>query len=72
VSGSGVVTVIERRAEEVFAVAEDVTKALLREPGLPGARRTSEGPLGAGAGMIYMGTFVGGGGMSRRQPQDPA
>jgi hypothetical protein len=54
-----VVTVIERPAEEVFAVVQDVTKTPLWEPGLLEARRTSEGPLGVGARMIYVGTFLG-------------
>jgi len=51
--------VIERPVEEVFAVVQDVTKTPLREPGLLEVRRTSEGPLGVGARMIYVGTFLG-------------
>jgi ribosome-associated toxin RatA of RatAB toxin-antitoxin module len=54
-----VVTVIGRPVEEVFAVVQDVTKAPLWNPGLLEVRRTSEGPLGVGATMIYVGTFLG-------------
>jgi carbon monoxide dehydrogenase subunit G len=54
-----VVTVIGRPAEEVFAVVQDVTKTPLWTPGLLQVRRTSEGPLGVGATMVYVGTFVG-------------
>jgi hypothetical protein len=53
------VTVIGRPVEEVFAVVQDVTKAPLWNPGLLEVRRTSEGPLGVGATMIYVGTFMG-------------
>ena len=54
-----VVTVIGRPAEEVFAVVQDVTKTPLWNPGLLEVRRTSEGPLGVGATMVYVGTFLG-------------
>jgi hypothetical protein len=54
-----VVTVIGRPVEEVFAVVRDVTKSPLWNPGLLEVRRTSEGPLGVGATMIYVGTFMG-------------
>ena len=54
-----VVTMIERPVEEVFAVVQDVTKTPLWNPGLLEVRRTSEGPLGVGATMIYVGTFMG-------------
>jgi hypothetical protein len=54
-----IVTVIGRPVEEVFAVVQDVTKAPLWNPGLLEVRRTSEGPLGVGATMIYVGTFMG-------------
>jgi ribosome-associated toxin RatA of RatAB toxin-antitoxin module len=54
-----VVTVISRPVEEVFAAVRDVTKAPLWTPGLLEVRRTSEGPLEAGATMIYAGTFLG-------------
>ena len=54
-----VVTVIGRPVEEVFAVVQDVTKAPLWNPGLLEVRRTSEGPLGVGATMTYVGTFLG-------------
>jgi len=58
-NGFGVVTVIERPVEEVFAVVPDVTKTPLWEPGLLEVRRSGEGPLGVGATMIYVGTFLG-------------
>ena len=45
--------------EEVFAVVRDVTTAPRWNPGLLEVRRTSEGPLGVGATMIYVGTFLG-------------
>ena len=54
-----VVTVIGRPAEEVFAVVRDVAKAPLWTPGLSEVRRTSAGPLGVGATMVYVGTFLG-------------
>jgi ribosome-associated toxin RatA of RatAB toxin-antitoxin module len=54
-----VVTVIGRPVEEVFAVVQDVARTPLWNPGLLEVRRTSEGPLGVGATMIYVGTFLG-------------
>jgi ribosome-associated toxin RatA of RatAB toxin-antitoxin module len=54
-----VVTVIGRPVEEVFAVVRDVTKTPVWNPGLSQVRRTSEGPLGVGATMVYTGTFLG-------------
>jgi len=54
-----VVTVIGCPPEEVFAVVQDVTKTPRWNPGLLEVRRTSEGPLGVGATMIYVGTFLG-------------
>jgi carbon monoxide dehydrogenase subunit G len=54
-----VVTVIGRPAEEVFAVVQDVTKTPLWNPVVSEVRRTSEGPLGVGATMVYTGSFLG-------------
>ena len=54
-----VVTVIGRPVEEVFAVVREVTKAPIWTPGLSEVRRTSDGPLGVGATMVYVGTFLG-------------
>ena len=54
-----VVTVIGRPVEEVFAVIRDVAKAPVWTPGLSEVRRTSDGPLGVGATMVYVGTFLG-------------
>src|SRR5262245_8632566 len=54
-----VVTVIGCPVEEVFAVVQDVAKTPLWNPGLLEVRRTSEGPLGVGATMVYVGSFVG-------------
>ena len=42
-NGFGVVPVIERPVEEVFAVVQDVTKTPLCEPGLLEVRRASAG-----------------------------
>jgi ribosome-associated toxin RatA of RatAB toxin-antitoxin module len=53
-----VVTVIGRPAEEVFAVVRDVAKTPLWTPELSEVRRTSEGSLGVGATMVYVGTFL--------------
>jgi carbon monoxide dehydrogenase subunit G len=53
-----VVTLIERPAEDVFAVLKDVTKTPLWGIGVTEVRRTSDGPLG-GATMVYAGTFLG-------------
>jgi hypothetical protein len=54
-----VVTVIRRPAGEVFAVIRDVARAPVWTPGLSEVRRTSDGPLGVGATMVYVGTFLG-------------
>ena len=54
-----VVTVIGRPIEEVFAVLREVTKTPVWTPGLSQVRRTSDGPLGVGATMVYEGTFLG-------------
>jgi len=54
-----VVTVIGCPPDEVFAVVEDVNKTPRANPGLLEVRRTTEGPLGVGATMIYVGTFLG-------------
>jgi carbon monoxide dehydrogenase subunit G len=54
-----VMTLIGRPVEEVFAVVQDVTRTPLWNPGLLEVRRTSEEPLGVGATMIYVGTFLG-------------
>jgi ribosome-associated toxin RatA of RatAB toxin-antitoxin module len=54
-----VMTVIGRPVEEVFAVVQDVTRTPLWNPGLLEVRRTSDGPLGVDATMIYVGTFLG-------------
>ena len=54
-----VVMVIGRPAEEVFAAVQDVVRSPLWTPGLLEVRRTSGGPLGVGATMVYTGTFLG-------------
>ena len=54
-----VVTVISRPVEEVFAVIADVAKTPIWTPGLSQVRRTSDGPIGVGASMVYTGTFLG-------------
>jgi len=54
-----VVTVIRRPVEEVFAVITDVAKTPIWTPGLSEVRRTSDGPMGVSATMVYTGTFLG-------------
>ena len=54
-----VVTVIGCPVGEVFAAVQDVAKTPLWNPGLSQVQRTSEGPLGVGATMVYVGTFLG-------------
>jgi ribosome-associated toxin RatA of RatAB toxin-antitoxin module len=54
-----VVTVIGRPAEEVFAAVRDIIKTPLWNPGILEVRRTSAGPLGVGATMVYVGAFLG-------------
>jgi ribosome-associated toxin RatA of RatAB toxin-antitoxin module len=54
-----VVTIIGRPVEEVFAVIADVAKTPVYTPGLSQVRRTSDGPMGVGATMVYTGTFLG-------------
>jgi len=54
-----VMTVIGRPADEVFAAVQDVVRSPLWTPGLLEVRRTSGGPLGVGATMVYVGTFLG-------------
>jgi carbon monoxide dehydrogenase subunit G len=54
-----VVTVIGRPVEEVFAVIRDVARAPVWTPGMSEVRRTSDGPLGVGATMVYVGAFLG-------------
>ena len=54
-----VVTVIGRPVDEVFAVVQDVTRSPVWTPGLAEVRRTSGGPMGVGATMVYTGTFLG-------------
>jgi len=54
-----VATVIGCPPEQVFAAVQDVTTTPRWNPGLLEVRRTSEGPLGVGATMIYVGTFLG-------------
>src|SRR6476620_5114619 len=54
-----VVSVIGRPAEEVFAVVRDVARTPLWTPGLAEVQRTSGGPWGVGATLVYVGTFLG-------------
>ena len=50
---------IERPVEVVFAVLVDLDKAPDWNPGLTEVRRTSDGPLGVGSTMVYVGRFLG-------------
>jgi carbon monoxide dehydrogenase subunit G len=54
-----IVTVINRPADKVFAYLVDFEKASLWNPGLKEARKTSDGPLGVGSTILYVGKFLG-------------
>jgi hypothetical protein len=54
-----IVTVIDRPADEVFAFLVDVDKAAAWNPQVLEARQTSDGPLGVGSSLLYVGKFLG-------------
>jgi uncharacterized protein YndB with AHSA1/START domain len=54
-----IVTVIDRPVEDVFAALEDLDKFPRWNPGLAEVRQTSDGPLGVGSTMVYVGRFLG-------------
>ncbi|MDQ6711886.1 MAG: SRPBCC family protein [Candidatus Dormibacteraeota bacterium] len=53
------VTVINRPANKVFAYLVDFEKASLWNRNLREARKTSEGPLGVGSTILFVGKFLG-------------
>ena len=54
-----IVTVIDRPVEDVFSALQDVEKAPRWNPGLAEVRLTSDGQLGVGSTVIYVGRFLG-------------
>jgi uncharacterized protein YndB with AHSA1/START domain len=55
----GIVTVINRPVEVVFAALHDYDKAPQWFPGLTEARQTSDGPLGVGTTLMWIGRHLG-------------
>jgi uncharacterized protein YndB with AHSA1/START domain len=53
------VTVIERPVDEVFAFLVDPSKTADWTPGVTEARQTSEGPVGVGTTVLFIGRFLG-------------
>jgi ribosome-associated toxin RatA of RatAB toxin-antitoxin module len=54
-----IITVIGRPLGEVFAVARDVAKMPMWNPGMSEARIEGGGPLEPGATLVFRGTFLG-------------
>ena len=54
-----IVTVIDRPVEDVFRALQDFDKAPRWNPGLAEVRLTSDGPLGVGSAVVYVGKFLG-------------
>ncbi len=54
-----IVTVIDRPADQVFAFLVDVDRAADWNPQVTEARKTSDGPLGVGTTLLYVGKFLG-------------
>lgn len=54
-----IVTIIDRPVETVFGALQDLEKAPRWNPGLTEVRLTSDGPLGVGSTVIYVGRFLG-------------
>ena len=54
-----IVTVINRPVEDVFTALQDFDKAPQWNPGLTEVRQTSDGPLGVGSTVVYIGRFLG-------------
>jgi uncharacterized protein YndB with AHSA1/START domain len=54
-----VVTVIDRPVEKVFAFLVDPSKTADWTPGLTEARQTSDGPVGVGTTVLFIGKFLG-------------
>ena len=54
-----IVTVIDRPVEDVFHALQDFDKAPRWNPGLAEARLMSDGPVGIGSTVVYIGKFLG-------------
>jgi len=54
-----VVTVINRPVDQVFAFLVDAGKTSDWTPGLTEARQTSDGPVGVGTTVLFIGKFLG-------------
>jgi uncharacterized protein YndB with AHSA1/START domain len=54
-----IVTIIDRPVETVFSALQDFEKAPRWNPGLTEVRLTSDGPLGVGSTVVYVGRFLG-------------
>lgn len=54
-----IVTVIDRPVDQVFAFLVDAGTASDWNPGLTEARQTSDGPVGVGTTVLYIGKFLG-------------
>jgi uncharacterized protein YndB with AHSA1/START domain len=54
-----IVTVIDRPVDEVFAFLADPSKTADWTPGVTEARQTSEGPIGVGTTVLFIGRFLG-------------
>jgi uncharacterized protein YndB with AHSA1/START domain len=54
-----IVTVIDRPVDRVFAFLVDTDKAADWNPQVTEARKTSDGPLGVGTTLLYVGRFLG-------------
>jgi uncharacterized protein YndB with AHSA1/START domain len=54
-----IVTVIDRPVDEVFAFLVDPSKTADWTPGVTEARQTSEGPIGVGTTVLFIGRFLG-------------
>jgi uncharacterized protein YndB with AHSA1/START domain len=54
-----VVTVIDRPVDQVFAFLVDSGKTADWTPGLTEARQTSDGPVGVGTTVLFIGKFLG-------------
>jgi uncharacterized protein YndB with AHSA1/START domain len=54
-----IVTVINRPVDQVFAFLVDPTKTSDWTPGVTEARQTSDGPVGVGTTVLFIGKFLG-------------
>lgn len=54
-----IVTVIDRPADQVFAFLVDIDKVADWNPQITEVRKTSEGPVGVGTTLLFVGKFLG-------------